>query len=164
MARLRRDAPASNPIDDLTALFQKATKDFTQTVEESTVLKEIKEKFNNINSVSIEIENFSFIFFLFLVLLRALDLKENYLIRNNIVQNTIQLAICIYQLHYLLFKIGHNTAGIYRFSIELASGLRLLLHKIGGKAIFTIHHKISISFSKGVFFSANKMSPSYKVH
>lgn len=52
MARLRRDAPAANPIDELTALFQKATKDFTQTVEESTVLKEIKEKFSNINSVS----------------------------------------------------------------------------------------------------------------
>ena len=62
MARLRRDAPATNPIDDLTALFQKATKDFTQTVEESTVLKEIKEKFNNISTVSIQYKNFSFIF------------------------------------------------------------------------------------------------------
>ncbi|XP_023306404.2 uncharacterized protein LOC111688156 [Lucilia cuprina] len=50
MARLRRDAPEKNPIDELTTLFQKATKDFTQTVEESTVLKEIKEKFSNINS------------------------------------------------------------------------------------------------------------------
>lgn len=57
MARLRRDAPpASNPIDDLAAFFQKTTKDFTQTVEESAVLKEIKEKFNNISSVSIKVQ------------------------------------------------------------------------------------------------------------
>lgn len=53
MARLRRDAPAPNPIDELSAIFQKATKDFTQTVEESSVLKEIKDKFSNISSVSI---------------------------------------------------------------------------------------------------------------